>query len=146
MKSLQQGPKDERIPWSTVAEYTEQWTWPKGSLKVAHLFSEKAVRKHKKAACFMASASELLTLVPVFMCFFPAHRNLPSESCWQNRFDLACPSSRMVTPERSPRARPARSVDGINSKPSQRIPNRVRRGPLETETSLQHPLSLDVGC
>ena len=70
MKSLQQGPKDERIPWSTVAEYTEQWTWPKGSLKIAHLFSEKAVRKHKKAACFMASASELLTLVPVFMCFF----------------------------------------------------------------------------
>ena len=70
MKSLQQGPKDERIPWSTVAEYTEQWTWPKGSLKVAHLFSENAVRKHKKAACFMASASELLTLVPVFMCFF----------------------------------------------------------------------------
>ena len=72
MKSLQQGPKDERIPWSTVAEYTEQWTWPKGSLKVAHLFSEKAVRKHKKAACFMASASELLTLVPVFMCFSSA--------------------------------------------------------------------------
>ena len=72
MKSLQQGPKDERIPWSTVAEYTEQWTWPKGSLKVAHLFSEKAMRKHKKTTCFMESASELLTLVPIFMCFSSA--------------------------------------------------------------------------
>ena len=69
---LEKDPKDEIIPWSTVAEYTEQWTWPTSSLKVAHMFSEEAVRGHRNAACFMASASELLTLVPVFMCFSSA--------------------------------------------------------------------------
>ena len=58
------------VSWRALGEYVNQWTFPKGSPKIDHLFVSASCRNNLKNRVFASSASELLTLVPVLLRFF----------------------------------------------------------------------------
>ena len=60
----------QQDPWSLLAEYLQHWKLPKSrSESLATLFSPKRKDSHKAAKTFKATASEGLSLFPIFTFF-----------------------------------------------------------------------------
>ena len=60
----------QQDPWSLLAEYLQHWKLPKSrSESLATLFSPKRKESHKAAKTFKATASEGLSLFPIFTFF-----------------------------------------------------------------------------
>ena len=62
--------RDACLSYTTLGEYVQEFTWPKGSPDVKGLFDAASSKKYYKNCAFSCTASEMLTLIPVLACFF----------------------------------------------------------------------------
>ncbi len=61
---------EQQLSYKHLSEYVGTWTYPKKACNVKHLFDPNETRKYIEKEQFNCSASELLTLVPILLCFF----------------------------------------------------------------------------
>ena len=63
------GNAQTRTKFSELGRYVATWRFPKVLASIDYLFSPKKISTHYKNMNFACSASELLTLTPVLLCY-----------------------------------------------------------------------------